>query len=84
MGYAHYEIGGVQRGYGVPDVCNHPECSAEIDRGLSYLCYGCTGYFCGAHLGYWAEADLDCFAGDGRQCCAACAKNSATSEEDGG
>lgn len=46
-------------GYGVPTICDHPDCSAEIDRGLSYVCggepyggdKGCGLYFCGKHLG---------------------------------
>lgn len=25
-------------GYGVPAVCDHPECGVAIDRGLSYVC----------------------------------------------
>lgn len=43
-------------GYGVPALCDHPKCSKEIDRGLSYCCggyfseYGCGLYFCGKHL----------------------------------
>lgn len=45
-------------GYGVPAICDHPECDAEIDRGLSYVCggqpyggeYGCGLYFCDEHL----------------------------------
>lgn len=45
-------------GYGVPAVCDHPECSADIDRGLSYVCgsdpyggaNGCGLYFCEKHL----------------------------------
>jgi hypothetical protein len=43
-------------GYGVPAVCDHPGCSAEIDRGLSYVCEniygdeGCGLFFCGEHL----------------------------------
>ena len=44
-------------GYGVPAYCDHPECHAEIDRGLSYVCggepyggeTGCGLYFCGKH-----------------------------------
>lgn len=47
-------------GYGVPAVCDHPDCSEEIDRGLSYVCggepyggdRGCGLYFCSAHLHY--------------------------------
>ena len=45
-------------GYGVPAVCDHPDCEEEIDRGLSYVCgvdpyggeYGCGLHFCGKHL----------------------------------
>lgn len=45
-------------GYGVPAVCDHPDCNAEIDRGLSYVCGGepyggedgCGLYFCSEHL----------------------------------
>jgi hypothetical protein len=45
-------------GYGVPATCDHPECSAEIDRGLSYVCggdmyggeRGCGLHFCEKHL----------------------------------
>lgn len=50
-------------GYGVPAVCDHPDCSVEIDRGLSYVCggshyggeNGCGLYFCGDHLAYKLE-----------------------------
>lgn len=45
-------------GYGVPSICDHPECGAEIDRGLAYVCggapfggdSGCGLFFCGWHL----------------------------------
>lgn len=45
-------------GYGVPAVCDQPECSAKIHRGLSYVCggepyggdHGCGLYFCAHHL----------------------------------
>lgn len=46
-------------GYGQPAVCDEPGCSAEIDRGLAYVCGGmhdsqppdgCGRYFCYAHL----------------------------------
>jgi hypothetical protein len=51
MGYASYYRDGRWRGYGIPDVCNDPDCGkAGIDRGLSYLCHNCGGYFCGEHL----------------------------------
>jgi hypothetical protein len=47
-------------GYGVPAYCDFPRCSAEIDRGLAYVCCnqephggerGCGLYFCPKHLG---------------------------------
>jgi hypothetical protein len=45
-------------GYGVPAYCDHPDCNAEIDRGISYVCggepdggeHGCGLFFCGDHL----------------------------------
>jgi hypothetical protein len=44
-------------GYGVPALCDHPGCTEEIDRGLSYVCggepyggdRGCGLYFCEKH-----------------------------------
>ncbi|MDQ0035467.1 hypothetical protein J2W30_003235 [Variovorax boronicumulans] len=46
-------------GYGVPSICDHPGCTAEIHRGLSYVCGGepyggddgCGLYFCTEHGG---------------------------------
>ncbi len=51
-------------GYGVPAFCDHPDCSEEIDRGLSFVCggepyggaHGCGLYFCGKHLIPFARA----------------------------
>ena len=45
-------------GYGVPAICDLPDCNKKIDRGLSYVCgsepyggdYGCGLYFCEKHL----------------------------------
>jgi hypothetical protein len=45
-------------GYGVPSICDHPDCNEPIDRGLGYVCggepyggkYGCGLFFCGKHL----------------------------------
>lgn len=45
-------------GYGVPAICDHPNCEVEIDRGLSFVCggepygepRGCGLYFCSSHL----------------------------------
>lgn len=45
-------------GYGVPAFCDHPKCTAQIDRGLAYVCCnqepyggdrGCGLYFCEKH-----------------------------------
>lgn len=44
-------------GYGVPAVCDHPECNERINRGLSYVCgndvyggeRGCGLFFCSEH-----------------------------------
>jgi hypothetical protein len=44
-------------GYGVPAICDHPGCKAEIDRGLGYVCggepyggeYGCGLFVCSEH-----------------------------------
>ena len=39
------------RGYGVPCICEYPDCTKEIDRGVSYACAGeCGRYFCDSHL----------------------------------
>lgn len=59
MGYQVYQVGKRWGGYGVPTYCEHPECSEEIDRGVSFACggkpfseHGCDRYFCGKHLNY--------------------------------
>ena len=48
-------------GYGVPSICDHPDCNEEIDRGLGYVCCGqepyggekgCGLYFCAKHSTY--------------------------------
>jgi hypothetical protein len=44
-------------GYGVPAICDHPECNAKIDRGIGYCCgaepfggnSGCGLHFCTQH-----------------------------------
>ena len=47
-------------GYGVPAICDHPECAEKIDRGLGYVCGkgvpyggddGCGLFFCVSHGG---------------------------------
>jgi len=59
MGYAYYVLpDGREAGYGVNATCDHEGCSAEIDRGIAYLCgrnpggdeFGCGDYFCDEHL----------------------------------
>ena len=46
-------------GYGVPSICDYPNCNEEIDRGLGYVCGGdpyggddgCGLFFCDKHGG---------------------------------
>ena len=59
MGYQVYRVGKRWGGYGVPAICEHPDCDEEIDRGVSYACggepfseRGCDMYFCSKHLIY--------------------------------
>jgi hypothetical protein len=68
-------------GYGVPAICDHPDCNEEINRGLSYVCHenepfggeGCGLYFCEKHREpIFSEAD-ECI---GRGC-ERCAKGEA-------
>ena len=61
-------------GYGVPAECDHPECIARIDRGLSYVCggepyggaHGCGLYFCSVHMSHdgTRQLCLRCVAGN--------------------
>ena len=54
-------------GYGVPAYCDHPGCTEEIDRGLSYVCggelyggdEGCGLFFCSKHL-EWGKGHFVC------------------------
>lgn len=56
-------------GYGVPAFCDHPDCSAEIDRGLAYVCGqypfggedGCGLHFCPTHLLFPGQLCERCF-----------------------
>jgi hypothetical protein len=62
-------------GYGVPAICDHPDCNEEIHRGLAYVCAnqepyggsGCGLYFCSVHLSHHRK-------GVGR-CCQRCAED---------
>lgn len=79
MGYGYYEIDGMKRGYTVACKCHQRGCKERIDRGLSYLCYSCTWYFCGKHLTIATDSrddlmNIDCFAGQSSQVCFRCAK----------
>ena len=54
-------------GYGVPAICDHPDCNNPIDRGLAYVCGGepyggdgCGLYFCHEHLPYRTEGMTQC------------------------
>ncbi|KWR88788.1 hypothetical protein [Cupriavidus sp. IDO] len=54
-------------GYGVPAICDHPDCNKKIDRGLAHICggepyggeSGCGLYFCANHL-YVAKGPIRC------------------------
>lgn len=84
MGYSFYErntpLGKpMKRGYAIACKCHKKGCNKEIDRGLSYLCYSCTYYFCEEHrtvvYNKNDEAEeFDCFAGRGVQICEKCEK----------
>jgi len=90
MGYQIYQVGNRWGGYGVPAICEQPECKVKIDRGMSYACggkpfseYGCDRYFCGKHMEYTSfdveEDDGICKHEDDCECpvaevCERCAK----------
>lgn len=53
-------------GYGVPAICDHPDCDKAIDRGLGYVCAeqepygggnGCGLFFCGKHSNYLGQCE---------------------------
>ncbi len=88
MGSAVYQVGHRFGGYGVPTICEHPDCNKKIDRGISFACggepfseHGCDRYFCDKHFEYIYfgtngrcrhKKDCDC---DPIQLCERCAKN---------
>lgn len=90
MGYQVYKVGKRWGGYGVPTVCEYPDCNEEIDRGMSFACggepfseYGCDRYFCGKHRIYTyfdpEEEDGRCHHEEDCECetrevCERCAK----------
>ena len=57
-------------GYGVPAICDHPACSKQIHRGLSFVCgmintdgedRGCGLHFCTDHLRHSAKFGQLCY-----------------------
>lgn len=69
MGYAYYDTALGPAGYSVEDTCHEDGCTAEIDRGLGYLCgndpgspdeHGCGKWFCDKHL-YVGPVGVDCY-----------------------
>ncbi len=94
MGYA---VGYDERwardvGYGVPATCDHPGCTAEINRGLDYVCgqdvfggeHGCGLYFCHDHLesAYTPDGNGDLLDDNGEEYPKMC-KKCVTSHETG-
>lgn len=66
MGYQVYEDRaardrGVDRwaGYGVPAICDMPDCGAEIDRGMGYRCEKYVTYEWDAELEVESEIELE-------------------------
>jgi hypothetical protein len=67
MGWSLGEFEGRDIGYGVPAICDHPDCNAEIDRGLSYVCgsepyggeNGCGLFFCEKHRSFAEDDTVD-------------------------
>jgi hypothetical protein len=65
-------------GYGVPALCDHPGCTEEINRGLSYVCAGerpyggggCGLFFCEKHRQHQVYSGSE-FMGFGCERCAA-------------
>ena len=59
MGWGYYKLSdGREAGYMVDAECDFPDCHAQINRGLGWLCGsmpesseddGCGFYFCGEH-----------------------------------
>ena len=76
MGWAVGEHNGRDIGYGVPSLCDHPGCEAEIHRGLAYVCgddvyggeHGCGLFFCGSHRASKRNND----GSHGPLCCERC------------
>jgi hypothetical protein len=90
MGYASYATALGPGGYAHTDTCHQPECDAEIDRGLAYLCgptpgspseVGCGRWFCAGHLYVALSDDVADLIGPGGGLCLPCL-NAANDESD--
>lgn len=77
MWYAVYSVWDRFWWYGVPAICEHPDCNKEIDRWMSYACWWepfsehwCDRYFCEKHLGskYIKEDWSECNCEDDCKC----------------
>ena len=68
MGWANCGVDSLGRpiGYAFEAICDHPDCTEEINRGLSYACGGmhgagnwyCENYYCDDHMG-WPDLEDD-------------------------
>lgn len=72
MGYGCYERGGRDQGYMVPAICDHPDCSAEIDRGIGYACgddpmENCGLFFCHDHKRHDVDPEAEWADGNRHQ-----------------
>jgi len=76
-------------GYGVPAICDHPDCDEKIDRGLSYVCgsemyggeHGCGLHFCSEHTSAQYEMGGDHLLLGGAQVCQRCAGHESAFEK---
>lgn len=80
MGWAHcgQDSAGRDIGYAIRATCDHPGCTVEIDRGVSFVCgamhgeseCSCEKYFCGDHRDF---IFIGCLAGvSGAHVCLEC------------
>jgi len=72
-------------GYGVDAICDHPDCSKEINRGLPYVCgtmhgddeISCEKYFCEEHKSNYVQIEH----GRSTTICDSCANQLLESED---
>lgn len=72
MGYDRYDTPLGEAGYLVGDSCHHPDCAAQIDRGLTYLCGEQPGVAADGACGRWYCVDHLYLTPEGQQRCGAC------------